>query len=376
MLGTDVSKEGVIKILEDLEIKVEKDTLTIPYFRQDLESTADISEEILRIYGYDKLGSTLINAESTIGGKNKKQMLEDRIKMLLVDNGYREMYSYGFIGEKELDKCNISKEDDLYKYMIKLKNPLGEDYSIMRTTMLPTSLQSIATNYTRKNKNVKLFEIGRTFIDKKENISKGEVPEEISNIAISCYGGTLDFYNLKGLVENILEVSNIKRYEIENEETLSYMHPGKTAKILIGKDVIAVLGEVHPMVCDNYGISETVYFANLDLEKLARYGKDNKKYSQIPKYPAVERDIAMVIDEAVSVGQIEKIITKRARNILESMELFDIYRNEKLGKDKKSVAYSLTFRTMEKTLTDDEINGIMEGIILDLEKELGAELRR
>ena len=376
LLGTNIPKEDMIKILEALEIKVKGDTLTIPYFRQDMENIADVAEEVLRIYGYDKLESTLINAESTIGGKNKKQILEDRIKGLLVDNGYREMYSYGFISEKDLDKCNISKDDTIAKSAIKLKNPLGEDFSIMRPIMIPTTLQSIATNYSRKNKNVKLFEIGRVFADLDGNVEKHELPEERVNIAIATYGDKEDFYTMKNLVDNILEISNIKRYDIEKESNLPYMHPGKAAKILVGKDIIATLGEVHPAVVDNYAIGEKVYFCVLDLEKLTRYGKDNKKYSPIPKYPAVERDIAMIIGEDVEVGQIEKVIGKRAKDILESIELFDIYRNEKLGENKKSVAYSLKFRTMEKTLTDDEVNGMMDAIISDLERELGAELRK
>jgi len=376
LLGTSLSKEEMIKILESLEIKVQGEELTIPYFRQDIEGIADIAEEVLRIYGYDKLGSTLINAQSTAGGKNKRQDLEDRIKMLLVDNGYSEMYSYGFISEKDMSKCNILKDGTFEKSVIKLKNPLGEDFSIMRPIMLPTTMQSIATNYSRKNANVKLFEIGRTFMDIRGEVEKGELPEELTNIAIATYGNKEDFYTLKNLVENILEISNIKRYDVEKENNLPYMHPGKTAKLSIGKDVIAIFGEVNPEVCTNYGIGEQVYFAVLDLEKLVRYGKDKKTYAPIPKYPAVERDIAMIVDEDIEVGAIEKVIGKRCKNILEDMELFDIYRSEKLGENKKSVAYSLKFRTMEKTLTDDEVNGMMTAIIGDLEKELGAELRK
>jgi phenylalanyl-tRNA synthetase beta chain len=333
---------------------------------------ADIAEEVIRIYGYDRLNNTLPSNGNTVGQKNKKQSLEDKLKALLVNSGYQEMYSYSFLSPKDLEKCNIADEE----YHIKVKNPLGEDFSIMRTSILPTMLQSVATNYLKKNKNVKLFEIGRTFIDKNKNVEKGDVPEEIYNVAFISYGNDIEFYAVKNTVENMLEASNIKKYEVLKEENNFSMHPGKTAKITIGKDVIATFGEVHPQVVSNYEIGEKVYFACLDLNKLTKYGRDGKKYSPIPKYPALERDIAVIIDENVEVGEIEKVITKRAKNMLESIELFDIYRNEKLGEGKKSVAYSLNFRTLEKTLTDEEINDIMEVIVSDLEKQLGAELRK
>lgn len=377
LLGTEIAKDEVTKILESLELKVENDEVIVPHFRQDIENTADLAEEVLRIYGYDKLESTLINAgQSTLGQKNKKQSLEDRIKMLLVDNGYQEMYAYSFISKKDYEKCNIGEENDLLKYAIKVKNPLGEDFSIMRTTMLPSIMGSISTNFSRKNKNVGLFEIGRTFIDRKGNVEKGEIPEEIFNISFGIYGDNTDFYTIKNLVTNILEIANITRYNLERETNDVSMHPGKTAKISVGKDVITVFGEVHPAVTENYGVNEKVYFANIDLDKITKYGKSNKKYTEVPKYPAIERDLAIIIDEYIEVQNIEKIATKRCKNLLESIEIFDIYRNEKLGENKKSVAFSLKFRSGDKTLTDDEINGMMEAIISDLEKELNAELRK
>ena len=378
LLGTKISEERIIEILKTLEMEVENKEVVVPYFRQDIEYMSDLAEEVLRMYGYDKLESSFAaSSENTIGQKNKKQALEDRIKMLLVDNGYQEMYAYSFISKKDYEKCNISEENSLLKNAIKVKNPLGEDFSIMRTTTLPSLLTSISTNYARKNKDVGLFEIGRTFIDTKGNIEKGEIPEEIFNISFANYGINADFYIIKNLIENILTISNIARYNIEKEEADESMHPGKTAKILIGKDVIAVFGEVHPLVLENYGVGDKVVFANLDLEKLTKYGKSNKKYSPIPKYPAVERDMAITIKEEIEVGEIEKIAIKRCKNLLESIEIFDIYRDkEKLGADKKSVAYSLKFRSGDKTLTDDEINGMMAAIISDLEKELGAELRK
>lgn len=225
LLGIDIKKEEMIKILESLEIIVENDLLIMPYFRQDLKQTADIAEEIIRIYGFDKLKSNLSNGSSTIGLKNKAQKLEDNLKSLLVNIGFSEIYSFGFLNFNNLKKCNISKENNLYKQAIKIKNPLSEDYTIMRTTIMPSLLQSISTNNKQKNQNVYLFEIGKIFIDDKNSIKEEKLPTEIDMLGIAMYGIQTDFYLLKGIIENILEIANIKRYEILKETTDESMHP-------------------------------------------------------------------------------------------------------------------------------------------------------
>ena len=199
-------------------------------------------------------------------------------------------------------------------------------------------------------------------------MQKGEIPTEVDQIAFAMYGDNADFYVVKGIIENILEVSNIARYQIQRAED-AHLHPGRSAQILIGKDSIAKFGEVHPQILENYDIGEKVYYAVIDINKFAKYGKDNKKYTPIPKYPAVE------VDEDIEVGQIEAIIMKRAKNVLETLKLFDVYRSEKLGENKKSVAYELIFRAKDKTLTDDEITGTMNAIISDLKSSIDAELR-
>ena len=369
LLGMKISKEEMITILENLEIKVKGNMLEIPYFRTDIERTADIAEEIIRIHGYDKLQSTLINAETTLGAKTKEQKLQDKIKELLVSKGFSEMYSFAFISPEDFEKCKLDS-----RKAIKIKNPLGEDYSLMRTSMMPTVLQSITTNYNKKNKEVSLFEIGKTYTDEQGNIEKGEIPTETEKIAFATYGKNADFYIIKGIIENILEISNIARYQIERAKTET-LHPGKSAEIYVGKDSISKFGEIHPQILENYGINEKVYYAEIDLSKFAKYGKNNKKYTPIPKYPAIERDIALVVDEQIEVGQIENIISKKSKNILETAKLFDIYRNEKLGQNKKSVAYELIFRANNRTLTDDEIKNTMEAITKELQVALGAELR-
>ena len=369
LLGMDISKEEMIDILTKLGIEVNEEKLVIPYFRVDLERTADIAEEVIRIHGYNTLNSTLINAESTVGAKTKLQKLQDKIKDLLVQKGFSEMYAFSFIGHKDFEKCKLDSTK-----AIKITNPLGEEFSLMRTSMMPTVMQSIATNYNKKNKDAALFEMGKTYIDEEGNIAKGEVATETEQIAFALYGKNADFYVVKGIIENILQISNIAKYQLARETEIN-LHPGRSAKILIGKDRIASFGEVHPEVLENYGIDEKVYYAVIDVEKFAKYGKNNKKYTPIPKYPAVERDIALVVDEDIEVGQIESIISKKAKNILEKAELFDVYRSEKLGQNKKSIAYELIFRAPDRTLTDDEIKNTMEVITKELQATLGAELR-
>ena len=376
LLGINVSNEQMLDIFEKLEIKVENGFAIPPFFRQDIEGEADLAEEVLRIYGYDKLKSSLINAESTIGLKTKKQSLQDNLKNLLVDKGLSEIYTYAFINEKDLDNINIASDDQiLRKNAIKIKNPLSEDYTIMRTTTVASMMQSISLNYAKKNKNVKLFDISRVYNNINNSIENGNVVEEDNILTIGMYGEDVDFYVLKGIIENILELSSIQRYDVAREDQNPSYHPGRTANVKIGNDTIATFGEVHPLVLSNYGISQRVLLAQINIDKLVKYSKSEKKYTPIAKFPAVERDIAIIVDEDVEVGKIEKIIQKRAKKSLESLKLFDVYRSEKLGENKKSVAYELSFRSTERTLTDDEISNTMSQIISDLEKEVGASLR-
>ena len=376
LLGINLSKEDMIKILEKLEIKVENDVIIPPYFRTDIEQLADVAEEILRIYGYDKLETTLINAETTLGGKNKEQTIKDNVSEYLVAKGFSEIYTYGFISEKDLIKCNIDKEDNLFKQTVKIKNPLSEDYTIMKTTPIPTLLQVLQSNNNYKNKNVKVFELAKTYKNVSEKIEKGELPEENTVLTIGMYGEKEDFYTLKGVVENVLEVARVKKYDLFKDEENKLYHPGRCASLKVGNDIFASLGELHPLVAENYNLNDRVLIAEINIDKIVKYARFNKKYVEIPKYPAVERDIAMVVDEAVEVGQIERIITKKAKKMLEEINLFDVYRNEKLGENKKSVAYSLKFRLSDRTLTDEEVNTTMQEIIAALEKELNAELRK
>lgn len=375
LLGTTISQEDMEEILTKLDIHVENGKATSPYFRMDLEQMADLAEEVARFYGYDKLDTTLMKAETTVGIKNKEQKIIDKIRQTLVGEGLCEIYTYGFISEKELEKANLSQT--LKEESIRLQNPLSEDFQYMRPSTIPSMMQSLTTNSNHKNQEVGLFDISRTYKNNHEQIQKGEVPEEDNILTIGMYGKQINFYSLKGIVENVLDQSGIARYDITRETQNQSYHPGRCATLKIGVDTIATLGEVHPEVLTNYGINEQrVYLAEINITKLVKYAKSVKKYTEVPKFPAVERDIALIVDETVEIGQIEKMMTKKGKKLLESIKLFDIYRNEKLGENKKSVAFALTFRDKNKTLGDEEINPIMTSIWQELEKELGAEIRK
>ncbi len=380
LLGTNISKQEMIDILEKVDIKVENDMAIAPYFRMDLEFVADIAEEVARFYGYDKLETTLVRAGTTIGVRTKEQKIENKIQEILVTNGLSEIYTYGFLSEKDLEKSKIKKE--LIDNAITIINPLGDEFKLMRPTTIPSMMQILAGNNNKKNQNVKLFDISRNYKNIDNQVEKGEVPLQENILTIGMYGEDVDFYTLKGLVENILEVVNINRYDIEREITNESYHPGRCANLKVGIDTIATFGEVHPEVLMNYEINKRVYLAEINITKIVKYSKANKKYTEVPKFPAAERDIAVIVEEDVQVGDIEKAITKKCKKLLkgqkglEELKLFDIYRDERIGENKKSVAYSLIFRDKTKSLSDDEINPVMEEITKELEEKFGAELRK
>ena len=380
LLGTNISKQEMIDILAKVDIKVENDFAIAPYFRMDLEFVADIAEEIARFYGYDKLDTTLIKAATTLGVRTKEQKIEKKIEDVLVNNGLSEIYTYGFVGEKDLEKSKIRKE--LIENAITITNPLSDEYKLMRPTTIPSMMQILALNNNRKNQNVKLFDISRNYRNVNGEVEKGEVPLQENILTIGMYGDDVDFYTLKGLIENVLEVSNVNSYDIQKETQNESYHPGRCANIKVGIDVIATIGEVHPEVLMNYDINKKCYLAEVNITKIVKYSKQNKKYHEVPKFPAVERDIAIIVDENIEVGEIEKTIIRKARKLLkgkkslEELKLFDIYRDEKIGENKRSVAYSLVFRDLSKSLSDDEINPVMEEITKELENKFNAELRK
>lgn len=376
LLGLNLSKEEMVAILEKVECKIESDIVIPPYFRQDIEASADLAEEVVRFYGYDKLETSLVKADTTIGIKNKLQKIQDKMKFEMVSNGFSEIYTYAFINQKDLDKINVPEVSELRSQIINIRNPLSEDYKVMRTTTLPSMMQTLATNYNNKNSDVRLYDLSRVYKNDKSQIENGTNPTEEFVLTIGMYGKNADFYILKGLVENVLQSSGVTKYDIQGDENNQSYHPGRCANFKVGIDTIVTLGEIHPLVTGNYGINERVYVAEVNVSKITKYAKTNKKYEPIAKFPAIERDISIIVDENVEVKQIEKIIEKRAKKLIESIKLFDIYRSDKLEANKKSVAYSLVFRAKDRTLSDSDINPVMEAIIADLEGTLNAELRK
>ena len=285
-------------------------------------------------------------------------------------------------GKAEEIRFEVSKKPSVIKVteqeVTKLMHQLGipaniKGYNYIRTAVMmvieePDILHAITKELYP--------ELAKTYKNVSEKIEKGELPEENTVLTIGMYGEKEDFYTLKGVVENVLEVAEVKKYDLFKDEENKLYHPGRCASLKVGNDIFASLGELHPLVAENYNLNDRVLIAEINIDKIVKYARFNKKYVEIPKYPAVERDIAMVVDEAVEVGQIERIITKKAKKMLEEINLFDVYRNEKLGENKKSVAYSLKFRLSDRTLTDEEVNTTMQEIIAALEKELNAELRK
>ena len=373
LLGTDICEDEMVSYFEmvDLVVDREKKVVIVPTWRQDVLLMADLAEEVARFYGYDKIPTTLPTGEATTGGLSFKLTIEGNVRNTAEYLGFSEASTYSFESPKVFDKLLIA-EDDSVRNAITIANPLGEDYSIMRTLPINGLLTSLATNYNRRNKEVRLYEMANIYIPKELPLT--ELPDERMQIALGMYG-KCDFYDMKGIVEMILHKSRLMNkivYGIQNKK--SFLHPGRQAELIYDGEVIGYIGEVHPEVLDNYGIKEKTYIAVLDIKSIMEYAFFGFKYKGIPKYPAVTRDISLVMDKEVPAGHIEDIIEKKGGKLLEKYELFDVYEGDRLEAGKKSLAYSIRFRDAEKTLEDGEVNLVMEKILAGL-KEIGAELR-
>ncbi len=363
-LGTDIPESDMVDYLSRLEFKVEDGKVIVPTFRGDIESMADISEEVARLYGYDNLPVTMMQGRVVVGGKTFKQKMIDSIRNTLTAYGLYETMTYSFIDPKEYAQTRVPMDD-----AIRIINPLGEENSVMRTSMLSSIIKTLKINYNRRAEFAKIFELGMIYKPVGETL-----PDERQIIAIGMYGRT-DFFELKGIVQGLLTRLGVSGAAFETETENKSYHPGRCAKVTAGGKTLGYLGQLHPAVADNFKLDTEVYAAELDLCTVLELATFDRTYKPMPKFPASGRDIALVVDKNVSVGEIEKIIHSASTEILESVKLFDVYEGEQVGENKKSVAYSLTFRAADRTLTDDEVSGLTEKILAALKSGINAELR-
>ncbi len=373
LLGTDVEPEKMLYYFDKLGLSYDKDSnmLTVPTFRQDLNCMADLAEEVARFYGYDNIPVSLPRGEATVGKQPYAHIINGIARTVLEGNGFSGGMCYSFESPKVFDKLLIPEDSD-YRKTVEISNPLGEDFSIMRTVSLNGILTSLATNYNRKNKVARLYEFGNVYLPKALPLT--ELPEERMKLTIGMYGEG-DFFTLKGVVEELCEKVGLKNqctYEPTKEHT--FLHPGRQANITKGKLDIGFIGQLHPECCDNYNIKSDVYVAVIDMPTLVMLSSFDVKYEGIAKFPGSTRDLSMVMDKSIFVGQIEAVIKKCGGKLLESYKLFDVYEGEQIADGKKSVAYTMTFRAKDRTLETAEVDKIVEKILKELGK-LGIELR-
>ena len=368
LLGTAISKEDMLEIFDRIELKYDKETneIVAPTFRQDIHFMADLAEEVARFFGYDKIPTTLPKSSATIGGISMKLEIEELAREVAKFLGFSEAMNYSFESAKVFDKLGLSK-DSRYRKAIEITNPLGEDFRMMRTQAVNGILNSLSTNYNRRNKDVHLFELANIYIPKELPLK--ELPDERMQFVLGFYGKE-NFFDMKGVVEEFLYTIGIVgklHYDPSCKE--EFLHPGRKADIVLEGVRLGYLGEVHPIVCDNYKLGEKTYIAVLDLPNVIPFVNFDIKYTGIAKYPAISRDISLVVPRNILVGEIEDIISENGGSNLESFNLFDIYEGDQIEAGFKSVAYSLTFRNKERTLLDTDVNEVMDKILKKLEEK-------
>lgn len=373
LLGTEIDKAEMLTYFERLELGYDEaaNEIIVPSWRQDLERVADIAEEVARFYGYDKIPTSLPHGEATAGKLSFKLRIEQVAREIAEFCGFSQGMNYSFESPKVFDKLLLDENDPL-RMAVEISNPLGKDFSIMRTTPLNGMLTSLATNYNRRNKDVKLYELGNIYLPKAVPVT--ELPDERMQFTLGFYGDG-DFFTMKGVVEEFLEKIGLKQQPVYDPKAgRNYLHPGRQANIYYGDTLIGYLGEVHPQVLDNYDIGQRTYIAVIDMPNILDKATFDRKYEGIAKFPAVTRDISMVMKKDILAGDIEAIIRKKAGRLLESCQLFDVYEGAQIQEGYKSMAYSITFRAKDRTLEDKEVTEIMNKIWKAL-SDAGIELR-
>ena len=369
LLGTDIAAEEMRRILTDLGFGVEGDTITVPSWRGDVAHYSDLAEEVARFYGYNQIPTTAMHGVTTQGGYSAQQVLERNLGSLCRGMGYSEIITYSFISPTYYDKIRLPEDSPLRKSM-KIMNPLGEDTSIMRTTVLPSMLEILTRNYNYRNKAVRLYELGRTYFEREDGMA-----EEPKLLSLGLYGPEEDFFSLKGSVETILESIRAVDVTYEAVHDNPSFHPGRCARVLIQGEGVGVLGQIHPLVAANYGVDTDLYYAELSFDKLFAHRGADPEYVPLPKFPAVTRDIAVLVDQEITVGALEACIHEAAQSLLKEVALFDIYQGENLPAGKKSVAFNLVLRADDRSLTAQEADDEVKLILEQLGTTFGATLR-
>lgn len=370
-LGVELSEDYVKDVLTRLECKVEDGKIIIPSHRADLTCMNDIAEEVIRIYGYNKIKSTCIKAETTQGGRTPKQKFEVNVEELMYGLGFDQIQTFSFISPRAYDKIRLPENSPLRRSVV-ISNPLGEDTSVMRTTALPSMLETLARNINFSNNNVSLFEMASVYIPRD---GENELPDEPKVLTLGMYGDC-DFYTLKGAVEAVLECARISgvRYEAVTDDPA--YHSGRCAAVYAPNGtLLGTFGQIHPLTAQNYGINIPMYAASLNFDSIWSCASHTVDYKPLPKFPAVTRDFSFVCDEELTVGDIEAVMSRSAGKLLEDIKLFDIYRGEKLGEGKKSVSFRITLRASDRTLTVEEADKASKKILNDLKFKLGIGIR-
>ena len=369
LLGTDIDAAEMCRILQELGFGVDGDIITVPSWRGDVEHYSDLAEEVARFYGYNQIPTTAMTGVTTRGGYSPEQMLERSLGTVCRSLGYDEIITYSFISPTYYDKIRLPEDSPLRKSM-KIMNPLGEDTSIMRTTVMPSMLEILTRNYNYRNKEAHLYELGRTYFEREDGMA-----DEPKHLSLGVYGPEESFFTLKGAVETILDSIRAEDVTYVAEKSDPSYHPGRCAKVYVNGQEVGTLGQIHPLVAANYGVDAELYYADLKFDALFACRGADPEYQPLPKFPAVTRDIAVLVDKAVTVGAMESSIQAAAIGLLKDVTLFDIYEGAKLPTGKKSVAFNLVLRADDRSLTaqeaDDEVNLVLER----LKKDFGAMLR-
>lgn len=369
LLGTDIDAAEMFRILQELGFGVDGDIITVPSWRGDVEHYSDLAEEVARFYGYNQIPTTAMTGVTTRGGYSPEQMLERSLGTVCRSLGYDEIITYSFISPTYYDKIRLPEDSPLRKSM-KIMNPLGEDTSIMRTTVMPSMLEILTRNYNYRNKEAHLYELGRTYFEREDGMA-----DEPKHLSLGVYGPEESFFTLKGAVETILDSIRAEDVTYVAEKSDPSYHPGRCAKVYVNGQEVGTLGQIHPLVAANYGVDAELYYADLKFDALLASRGADPEYQPLPKFPAVTRDIAVLVDKAVTVGAMESSIQAAAKGLLKDVTLFDIYEGAKLPTGKKSVAFNLVLRADDRSLTaqeaDDEVNLVLER----LKKDFDAMLR-